>query len=154
MKKEIIGIKSYKELIWIGVFLAFLIYIALSILTYYQFQFNQFPDVITILFFVVVVAFVALIIYGTILLLYPKVIIETNDQKLYVHRLNGQTLQINIHEIEEIKATINIWAKPFLVYTSIVIFYNHKSIVIRFVKEMKDVKDKIFHMMQLTDKEA
>jgi len=154
VEKEILAVKSYKELIWIAIFLLFDIYMTLSILNYYQFKLAELPNVILILFIVLVVSFVALVIYGIILILYPLNIIYSDDKHLFVHKLNKKIVTIQIKDIEDVHTTINIWAKPFLVYTSLVIQHESKSTVIRFAKQMYDVKEKIQHKMRTYETEG
>jgi hypothetical protein len=120
--------------------------VILQVLMYYNFRFENMPPIIRVVLAIFIVLSIFSMIQIVILSFVPTIIMEYDDTGLYIHKINQKTTYVKFADITNVKATINIWAKPFLVYTAVVIDTDQKEYVVRHLDKMDDVKDIIHHL--------
>jgi hypothetical protein len=146
--KTIIATKSIKQILVSVLFLIFMSVIGLSILSYYQFLFLEIDQIMVIFLYVLLLAFLSLLGYVIYMLLLPKQLVSLDETYLYLHKIGHKHIQLLIKDIENVKANINIWAKPFLVYSSIEIETQDKKHYIRVANHMGELKEKLEHLIR------
>ena len=140
--------KSYKQLIFSILFLMFALMIMLQIFQYYGFVFSEINDILQIFVFVLIIVSLSLIVFIGIQVLYPNLILSHDDDTVYFHGLFKNTIEIKKKDMTFISTRINIWAKPFLVYSALLIETKDKTYTIRFGKNMQDVKEQLALMIE------
>jgi len=145
MRKNL-GNKSYYEIIRSFIALFMLIFVILGIFSYYRLRPLDFTITIRIFTYIFILVAVFLVVYITILFTNPKVIMEYDDKGLYIYHRSRKEVFVKYDEIMNVQAFINIWAKPFLIYTHILITTKDNSIFVRHMDKSNDVKDQIMHL--------
>lgn len=145
MKKEL-AYKSISQIIWTAITIGLAFLMAFSFANFYAFNFSDMPQQIIL----IVVAFTLIGLFSTvffvILILNPACILSYTDEGLYIHKRHHKELYIAFEDIDKVHTTISIWAKPFLVYTSLVITLQDKTVTVRYIKDMPDIRDQIKHL--------
>ncbi len=141
-------LKSYKQLIASILFLVFSLVIMFEILSYYRFDFSMIDEILQIFMYVLIVVSLSLVIFIGILIFYPKEILSEDDEAIYIHSLFKKNIKVLKKDITFVSTRINIWAKPFLVYSALLIESHDKIYTIRFGKNMQDVKEQIALMIE------
>ncbi|PKK93708.1 MAG: hypothetical protein CVV61_03270 [Tenericutes bacterium HGW-Tenericutes-6] len=141
-------LKSYKQLIASILFLVFSLVIMFEILSYYRFDFSMIDEILQIFMYVLIVVSLSLMIFIGILIFYPKEILSEDDEAIYIHSLFKKNIKVLKKDITFVSTRINIWAKPFLVYSALLIESHDKIYTIRFGKNMQDVKEQIALMIE------
>jgi len=117
----------------------------LAILVHYRFNYAEIDTVIRYFLFAFTIISVMLIAQLIIIICLPKVIMMYDNESIYINRINRKEIIIKFDEIVKVHTTISILAKPFLVYTSLVITTNDKAFIVRNIDKMADVRDMISH---------
>lgn len=139
--------KSYKQLIVSILFLLFALLIMIQIFQYYAFDFSAIDQIFQVFIYVLIIVSISLVVFIGIQLLYPNQILSYDDEAIYFNGLLGQTTKIMIKDITFVSTRINIWAKPFLVYSALLIETEEKTYTVRFGKNMQDIKEQIALMI-------
>jgi hypothetical protein len=71
---------------------------------------------------------------------------EYDQHRIYVHQRDHSEYFIYFKDMLDVHATVNIWTKPFLVYSALVIKTNDEIFTIRNIEKMADVRDFIHHI--------
>jgi hypothetical protein len=119
-----------------------------EILSYYRFDFSMIDEILQIFMYVLIVVSLSLMIFIGILIFYPKEILSEDDEAIYIHSLFKKNIKVLKKDITFVSTRINIWAKPFLVYSALLIESHDKIYTIRFGKNMQDVKEQIALMIE------
>jgi len=144
--REQLAKKSIKQIIATIITLMFTLIMAYSIFNYYDFVFSAIDIEIKIILFALSLGSLALIMQLLILFSNPKVIMEYDQHSIYVHQRDHSEYSIQFSDMLDVHATVNIWTKPFLVYSALVIKTNDNVFIIRNIEKMADVRDLIHHM--------
>ncbi|MDI6453015.1 hypothetical protein [Peloplasma aerotolerans] len=144
--KKILAKKSVSKMIKSIIVMVLSMTVILQVLMYYNFRFENMPPIIRVVLAIFIVLSIFSMIQIVILSFVPTIIMEYDDTGLYIHKINQKTTYVKFADITNVKATINIWAKPFLVYTAVVIDTDQKEYVVRHLDKMDDVKDIIHHL--------
>ncbi|MCR3906369.1 MAG: hypothetical protein NUK62_05035 [Tenericutes bacterium] len=144
--KKVLARKSVSKMVKSIIVMVLSATVCLQILMYYQFLIVNIPPIIRVLFAIFAVLTIFSLIQIIILSLVPTIIMEYDDHGIYIHKIKNKTIFVKFEEMTNVKATINIWAKPFLVYTAVVIDTKNQEFVVRHLDKMDDVKDMIHHL--------
>lgn len=144
--KKILAKKSVSKMVKSIIVMVLSMTVILQVLMYYNFRFENMPPIIRVVLAIFIVLSIFSMIQIVILSFVPTIIMEYDDTGLYIHKINQKTTYVKFADITNVKATINIWAKPFLVYTAVVIDTDQKEYVVRHLDKMDDVKDIIHHL--------
>ncbi len=145
MKKEL-AYKSVPQIVRSALMCVLSQVIAFSLWAYYGYQIMNMPNIILIIFLVFISVMIMLFILVIIMISNPKVMMEYDQNSIYIYRRRLEPQQIDYKDIVNVKATINIWAKPFLIYTAVIIETNEKDYVVRNIDKMDEVRDMIKHL--------
>ncbi|MFU8793316.1 MAG: hypothetical protein ACNA7K_04750 [Acholeplasmataceae bacterium] len=146
MKKEL-AYKSVSQIIWTAITIGLAFLMAFSFANYYAFDFSIMPEQIILIVGAFTFIGIFSLVFFVILILNPKCILSYTEEGLYHHQRQQKEVFIPFNEIDKVHTTISIWAKPFLVYTSLVITLQDKTITVRYIKDMPDVRDQIKHLV-------
>lgn len=119
---------------------------AFSLWSYYNFQIASMPTVILAIFLVFIIVMILLFILVILMISNPKVMMEYDQHSIYVFKRKIGIEKIDFKDIVNVKATINIWAKPFLIYTALIIETNENDYIIRNIDRIDEVRDMIKHL--------
>jgi hypothetical protein len=144
--KKVLAKKSVSKMVKSIIVMVLSMTVILQVLMYYNFRFENMPPIIRVVLAIFIVLSIFSMIQIVILSFVPTIIMEYDDTGLYIHKINQKTTYVKFADITNVKATINIWAKPFLVYTAVVIDTDQKEYVVRHLDKMDDVKDIIHHL--------
>jgi hypothetical protein len=145
MRKNL-GNKSYPEIIRAFVALFMLIFVIIGVFSYYRTRPNEVYLSVTIFITVFIFVAIFIIVYIALLFTNPKVVMEYDDFGVYIYHRSKKEVYISFDDIINVQAFINIWAKPFLIYTQLVITTKDKSITVRHMDKINDIKDQIKHL--------
>jgi len=145
MRKQLAK-KSIKQIITNIVLFMFLMTIIFLILSYYKFSFSNIDIELKIILFALILGTLALVMQLYILVTNPSVLMEYDAEGIYVHQRDQLEYFIHFSDIFDVHATVNIWTKPFLVYSALVIKTKESVSVIRNIEKMAEVRDFIHHM--------
>jgi hypothetical protein len=144
----VLGTKSYMQIFISFLFLIFASVILLAILNYYQFVLENIDRIIIVFAYVLVLSILSLLGYIIYMLMLPHALVSLDDDNLYLHKIGRKYIKLPMNDIVFVKANINIWAKPFLVYSSIEVETKDKKHYIRVAKNMGDLKDQLELLIQ------
>lgn len=144
--KKTLAYKSISEIIFTLVILFITVVVAVSFLTYYQFNYEIIPDTIKILVIVAIIVAVVSIAQFILLIRNPRIMMEHDEQRIYYYHRRKPAKVIRFDEIQNIVARTSIWTKPFVVYVAIVLETEKETIYFRHIAKMKEVKDYIQHI--------
>lgn len=145
MKKEL-AIKSIPQIIRTALMCVLSQVIAFSLWAYYGYQIMDMPTIILAIFLVFMSIMIMLFILVILMINNPKVMMEYDQNFIYIYRRKLEPQRVKYDEIVNVKATINIWAKPFLIYTALIIETKDKEYIIRNIEKMDEVRDMIIHL--------
>ncbi|MDO9628763.1 MAG: hypothetical protein Q7I99_02580 [Acholeplasmataceae bacterium] len=145
MRKELAQ-KSIPQIIRTGLMCFISQLVAFSLWSYYNYQIYSMPNVILVIFIVFVVIMIMLFILVILMISNPKVMMEYDQRSIYIYNRKLDAQIINYQDIVNVKASINIWAKPFLIYTSLIIETKDKEYIVRNIEKMDEVRDMIMHL--------
>jgi len=144
----VLATKSYMQIFISFLFFLFASVILLAILNYYQFDFANIDRIMVVFSYVLLLSIISLLGYMTYMLLLPHALVSLDEKHIYLHKIGKKFYTLPIHDITWVRAHINIWAKPFLVYSSIEIETKEKKYYIRVAKNMGDLKDQLEVLIQ------
>jgi hypothetical protein len=141
-----LGNKSYPEIIRAFVALFMLIFVILGVFSYYRTRPNEVYLSVTIFITVFIFVAIFIIVYIALLFTNPKIVMEYDDFGVYIYHRSKREVYIKFDDIINVQAFINIWAKPFLIYTHLVITTKDNSVTVRHMDKISDIKDQIKHL--------
>jgi len=144
--REQLAKKSIKQIIADYIILVFILTIIYYIFNYYDFRFELIDIEMKIIVFALALGSLALIMQLYILVTNPDVLMEYDQEGVYVHKRDQLEYFIRYKDIFDVHATVNIWTKPFLVYSALVIKTKESVSVIRNIGKIAEVRDFIHHM--------
>jgi len=144
--REQLAKKSIKQIIANVIILIFILMIIYGIFNYYRFIFEIIDIEMKIILFALGLGSLTLVMQLYILISNPKVLIEYDQQGIYVHKRDKLEYFIKFKDMFDVHATVNIWTKPFLVYSQLVIKTKEGVSIIRNIEKMAEVRDFIHHM--------
>jgi hypothetical protein len=144
--REQLAKKSIKQIIANVIILFFISVMIYSIFSYYRFIFEVVDIEMKIILFALSLGSLALMIQLYILISNPKVLMEYDQQGIYIHKRDKLEYFIKYKDMFDVHATVNIWTKPFLVYSSLVIKTKEGVSIVRNIERMAEVRDFIHHM--------
>lgn len=143
---HIIATKSIKEIL-VHVIIVFIL-LTVLIMTYrYDLRVEtSIEDELQL--FMIVLLFLILVLLANLsyIIVLPKIIITCDGKRLNVNQ-RKKRYAISLDRIEVISKRVNIWAKPFLVYSDIRIETDEKTHTIRHVRDIPAVVDRIRKLM-------
>jgi uncharacterized membrane protein YwzB len=145
--KNVIATKSIKEII---VHMIIVVILSIILLMVYRYDLGtDTPIASELRLFMVVLAALIVILLANLfyMISLPKILIVREEDFLVV-RKRRKTYGIPLESIEVISKSVNIWAKPFLVYSDIKIETQEKTHVIRHIKDIPDAVDRIRRLME------
>jgi len=145
--KNVIATKSIKEII---VHMIIVVILSIILLMVYRYDLGtDTPIASELRLFMVVLAALIVILLANLfyMISLPKILIVREEDFLVV-RKRRKTDGIPLESIEVISKSVNIWAKPFLVYSDIKIETQEKTHVIRHIKDIPDAVDRIRRLME------
>jgi hypothetical protein len=142
--KKPLAFKSIPQIIWTAVTMFIAIVVGYAVMEFYGFDFSQMPEQIIFISVASMIIVVALSIFLVYLLTNPHVLMYQDENGIYVIK-RKEEIFISYKDIQKVHTTISIWAKPFLVYTSLVITLEDHSVTIRNIHDMADIRDQIIH---------
>jgi uncharacterized membrane protein YwzB len=145
--KDVIATKSIKEII---VHMIIVVILSIILLMVYRYDLGtDTPIASELRLFMVVLAALIVILLANLfyMISLPKILIVREEDFLVV-RKRRKTDGIPLESIEVISKSVNIWAKPFLVYSDIKIETQEKTHVIRHIKDIPDAVDRIRRLME------
>ncbi len=145
MKKEL-AIKSVPQIFRTALICVLSQVVAFSLWAYYGYQIMDMPTIILTVFLVFLSVTMMLFILVILMISNPKVMMEYDHQFIYIYRRKLEPQKINYKDIVNVKATINIWAKPFLIYTALIIETDEKDYIIRNIDRIDEVRDMVMHL--------
>jgi hypothetical protein len=145
MKKEL-AFKSTPQIIRTALMCIIAQVVAFALWSYYNFQIASMPTIILTIFLVFIIVMILLFILVILMISNPKVMMEYDQNSIYVFKRKVGEEKIHFKDIINVKATINIWAKPFLIYTALIIETNEKDYIIRNIDKIDEVRDMIKHL--------
>jgi len=145
MRKEL-AIKSTTQIIRTALMCFISQIVAFSLWSHYNFQITSMPTIILAIFLVFIVVMVLLFILVILMISNPRVMMEYDQDSIYIFKRKIGLEKIDFKDIVNVKATINIWAKPFLIYTALIIVTNEKDYIIRNIDKIDEVSDMIKHL--------
>ena len=143
--KTTLAKKSTKQMIVTIIVLVITLLIAYSIFSYYHFIYGDIDIEIKIIFLVLLLSSLILFLQSIFLITNPKIMMMYDQDGIYIYGRNHAEQMIKFIDIIDVHVTVNIWMKPFLVYSSIVIKTNQGVTTIKDIEKMNDVKDFIHH---------
>ncbi|PKK99176.1 MAG: hypothetical protein CVV57_03140 [Tenericutes bacterium HGW-Tenericutes-2] len=145
MKKEL-ALKSTPQIVRTALMCIIAQVVAFSLWSYYNFQVASMPTIILAIFFVFIIVMILLFILVILMISNPRVMMEYDQNAIYIFKRKLGQEQVNFKDIVNVKATINIWAKPFLIYTALIIETDEKDFIIRNIDKIDEVRDMIKHL--------
>jgi uncharacterized membrane protein YwzB len=145
--KNVIATKSIGEII---VHMIIVVILSIILLMVYRYDLGtDTPIASELRLFMVVLAALIVILLANLfyMISLPKILIVREEDFLVV-RKRRKTDGIPLESIEVISKSVNIWAKPFLVYSDIKIETQEKTHVIRHIKDIPDAVDRIRRLME------
>jgi hypothetical protein len=146
--KDVIATKSIGEIIVHGIILVILSFVLLMV---YQYDLRaDTPIERELRLFMVVLAALIVLLLANLLYMVslPTNMITYEEDRLVIQKRRG-TDRIPLESIEVILKSVNIWAKPFLVYADIRIETREKTYRVRHVKDIPGVVDRIRRLMEM-----
>ncbi|HBG32890.1 MAG TPA: hypothetical protein DEG42_01585 [Acholeplasmataceae bacterium] len=144
--REQLAKKSIKQIIANFIILVFILTIIYFIFNYYYFRFELIDIEMKIILFALGLGSIALVMQLYILITNPNILMEYDQDGVYVHKRDKMEYFIRFKDMFDVHATVNIWTKPFLVYSALVIKTKESVSVIRNIEKMAEVRDFIHHM--------
>jgi len=144
--REQLAKKSVKQIIANIIILIVILTMIYSIFSYYHFIFEVIDIEMKIILFALGLGALALMIQLYILISNPKVLMEYDQQGIYIHKRDKLEYYIKFKDMFDVHATVNIWTKPFLVYSHLVIKTKESVSIVRNIERMAEVRDFIHHM--------
>ncbi len=144
--REQLAKKSVKQIIANIIILIVILTMIYSIFSYYHFIFEVIDIEMKIILFALGLGALALMIQLYILISNPKVLMEYDQQGIYIHKRDKLEYYIKFKDMFDVHATVNIWTKPFLVYSHLVIKTKEGVSIVRNIERMAEVRDFIHHM--------